>query len=163
MLEQTPPSADDDATLNLALAVADRTPVAWAELSSIISHDDVTQDDVTHDVSSGSLGLALQRVERIIEGHRALYAQRPEPAIDTLLTEARRAAEPESRDDLRVSWGPLIVREKIGHGSFGDVYRAWDPSLEREVALKLVPETTTTQSVCIPRPISPAGQGEPGT
>ena len=35
-------------------------------------------------------------------------------------------------------WGPLELREKIGEGAFGEVYRAWDPTLQREVALKLL-------------------------
>ena len=34
-------------------------------------------------------------------------------------------------------WGPLIVLEWIGGGSFGDVFRAWDQTLAKEVALKL--------------------------
>jgi len=37
-----------------------------------------------------------------------------------------------------LSWGPLELREKIGEGAFGEVYRAWDPTLQREVALKLL-------------------------
>ena len=37
-----------------------------------------------------------------------------------------------------LTWGPLTVHEKIGSGRFGDVYRATDPGLERDVALKLL-------------------------
>lgn len=36
------------------------------------------------------------------------------------------------------TWGALEIRTHVGRGRFGDVYRAWDPALDREVALKLV-------------------------
>lgn len=46
---------------------------------------------------------------------------------------------PASVDDSQGKrWGPLIVLEKIDSGSFGDVFRALDPTLGREVALKLL-------------------------
>ena len=35
-------------------------------------------------------------------------------------------------------WGPLVIRERVGEGAFGDVYRAYDPKLDREVALKVL-------------------------
>ena len=35
------------------------------------------------------------------------------------------------------TWGHLQVLQKLGEGSFGEVYRAFDPVLERDVALKL--------------------------
>src|SRR5438105_3781245 len=35
------------------------------------------------------------------------------------------------------SWGPLQILESLGHGGFGHVYRAFEPGLDREVALKL--------------------------
>ena len=37
------------------------------------------------------------------------------------------------------AWGSLRILERIGRGTFGDVYRAWDARLDREVALKLIP------------------------
>ena len=35
-------------------------------------------------------------------------------------------------------WGHLVLLAKVGSGAFGEVYRAWDTKLEREVALKLL-------------------------
>ena len=39
------------------------------------------------------------------------------------------------------TWGPLQILEHVGRGTFGDVYRAWDTRLDREVALKLLHRT----------------------
>ena len=38
-------------------------------------------------------------------------------------------------------WGTLVILEQVGHGTFGDVYRARDAALDRDVALKLVDYT----------------------
>lgn len=38
------------------------------------------------------------------------------------------------------AWGPLEIRGVIGEGSYGTVYRAHDPQLQRDVALKLLRE-----------------------
>jgi Tol biopolymer transport system component len=35
-------------------------------------------------------------------------------------------------------WGPLRLLERVGHGTSGEVFRAWDARLDREVALKLL-------------------------
>jgi len=35
-------------------------------------------------------------------------------------------------------WGQLVLLDRVGEGTFGEVYRAWDAVLEREVALKLM-------------------------
>ena len=37
-----------------------------------------------------------------------------------------------------LSWGPFHLLEKVGQGASGEVYRAWDPALQRDVALKLL-------------------------
>lgn len=41
-------------------------------------------------------------------------------------------------DGLNPRWGSLVLLERLGEGSFGEVFRAWDTRLEREVALKLL-------------------------
>ncbi len=42
-----------------------------------------------------------------------------------------------ARPAVLFRWGHLEVIERLGAGSFGEVFRAWDAALERDVALKL--------------------------
>jgi hypothetical protein len=117
-----PLSPDEERLLPLVVAIADGTPVDWPSVNSPLVQQ-------------------LQHLERLVQGHDAVRSipARHRSAHETLLTEVRRT-HAGTAEAVRVQWGPLIVFEKIGRGSFGDVYRAWDPRLDREVALKLIPE-----------------------
>ena len=67
----------------------------------------------------------LRTIAGVAEVHRSLEAV-DEPATGQLGA----AASPPS-------WGPLVLKEKLGSGSSADVYRAHDGHLDCDVALKL--------------------------
>jgi serine/threonine-protein kinase len=45
------------------------------------------------------------------------------------------------------AWGILQIRERLSSGTFGAVFRAWDPALDREVALKLFHDAPSKSAI----------------
>lgn len=75
---------------------------------------------------------ALQRqLHRLQQLQAMARANRIAGAAESTDRQARAAA------DLLFEWGPFRALEMVGEGSFGQVYRALDLRLHREVALKL--------------------------
>ena len=80
------------------------------------------------------LGDELRIVAELAGVHRGLRVMLPGPSAT------------ESQDRLS-AWGPLEIRDTIGHGHFGTVYLAWDRTLERRVALKLLRNTARAAEI----------------
>ncbi len=112
------PASDPNLT-DLAAAVADGATLDWIE----IERD--APDDRTR-----ALVARLRAISDIARLHGTLDAG----TGDVRIARASGAA------DAPAAWGPLRIVEKIGSGRFGDVYRAFDPGLDRDVALKLIRE-----------------------
>lgn len=82
----------------------------------------------------------LIRQLRVVSEMEALHRSLREPASEVGATAGSSSTllAPGSR------WGSLEVLERIGRGAFGEVYRARDPRLDREVALKLMRRSSGT-------------------
>jgi len=102
----------DTELLKIAEAVSDAESVDWDEASG------------AHPALTPTL-TGLQQLEAVADAFRSASSDAEDPGSD----------------GLRV-WGRLDVLELIGAGSFGEVYRARDPLLDREVALKLRKESS---------------------
>jgi len=99
---------------------------------AMVRGDDVAWQDVDAggDAATSRALRELQVVEQIAAFHRT-FGGSDEHTVTSVTPEAERTA--------LHTWGHLTLRERIDKGSFGSVYRAHDPKLQTDVALKLVP------------------------
>jgi tRNA A-37 threonylcarbamoyl transferase component Bud32 len=98
---------------SIADSILDGHPVDWGSIER------------ESDESDRTLLQRLRVVAAIARVHRTISGRVGSPRVALTLP-------------LPSKWGPLDVAEHIGAGAFADVYRAYDPRLDREVALKLL-------------------------
>jgi serine/threonine protein kinase/tetratricopeptide (TPR) repeat protein len=100
--------------LDAAGLVADGSDFDLLSLSSSLASDE-----------ERAIADELAVVARIAQAHRKLHQVLPPPDPGT------------EHAPFASSWGHLDLIDVVGRGSYGTVYRAWDPRLDRLVALKL--------------------------
>ncbi len=122
-------SVEDGKLIRIAAAVADGGDVDW-------------------EVEAAAGSEVRGRIEqlRLIASIQAAHGSLPPAPIGPMarlseMTTVDRSPSPAlEAQPPPVSWGPLRIVARLGGGAWGDVYRAHDPSLQIDVALKLLRE-----------------------
>jgi eukaryotic-like serine/threonine-protein kinase len=81
--------------------------------------------------------VVLQEVMSLLETHPAPAGFLSTPPASAQVRAV--LAQLQADDEL----GPFRITGLIGVGGMGEVYRAWDTRLDRQVAIKLVPQVST--------------------
>lgn len=137
----------DSALLEIASSVADGEPVDWSKASALATDEreraligrlkiiasigDVhrSTDDAEAPPADGASTLDVRgRVVGHIRPAAGALASEPNPAAESL-------GDPGAAG---VRWGRLLLQERVGAGVYGEVFRAFDESLRRDVAVKLL-------------------------
>ena len=109
---------EDAWLIALGAAVSDGAEIDW--------------DQAELDAGSSDRRLIVQQMRRladVVTAHRSGAGDAPDTA-DAATDETSVARQ----------WRHIVLFEAIGAGAFGTVYRGWDPTLDREVAVKLLPK-----------------------
>jgi serine/threonine protein kinase/tetratricopeptide (TPR) repeat protein len=126
--------SETDALLDLAAAIADGADVDWGRVEDTLSESDQRR-------------LVEQlRLIAIIAGVHRSHDDPTEPTTNPEGPPSGTTAKERlghAASDLG-RWGELILMEEVGQGSFGTVYRAHDPQLDRLVAVKLLRPTSSS-------------------
>ena len=119
----------EDPLLDLALRIADGHPLSSDAFNAAMGHDQGT-------------------VSRLRQIHKvAQLALDDDINVSSVHDSIRTGTTATPDGPLR--WGQLEILEKIGRGAYGDIYRARDPRLGREVALKLLRERAAGRSCAL--------------
>src|SRR2546426_1271804 len=117
----------EEALISMAEAVADGSPVDWEQVNEGRLED---AGKLRNLKAIADVAAAWQTINKQAGGGANSRGADETLASGPRLDDSRSSTRPSS-------WGPLQILECVGYGSFGEVYRAYDPNLEREVALKL--------------------------
>ena len=75
----------------------------------------------------------LRALSEVISAHRTV-----QPLRDARPSQDASRETPVSQESPLGTWGPYVLIEYLGGGSSADVFRAYDPRLDRHLALKLL-------------------------
>ena len=128
--------------VSLIGVVSDGAPVDWGDAEARAS-DDTERAYVRR----------LKLVSEIGHFHSldssaaaASWSGRP-PTLNTSAAAWATRTDDDFAEAVPSEWGPLKILEPVARGTFGDVYRAWDTRLDREVALKLLRRRESSETV----------------
>ncbi|HEX5216227.1 MAG TPA: protein kinase [Vicinamibacterales bacterium] len=117
---------DEPAPLDeLASAVSDGKPINWDAEASQVS------DDLAQDIRQ------LRIIAGIADLHRQIVGPSQAETVEASIAQRVLTYAPTAPVD-GPRFGPLVIKSKLGSGAFGDVFHAWDTTLDREVALKVL-------------------------